>query len=112
MEESEPPSRQIIRIVPRPDDLLNEVHRLAALDRVAFTDHAYERMEERDITDLQALRVLQRGSLTGPIEQGNKPGEWKCKITDTVRGAREVGVVTIVVFLRRLIVKTVEWEDL
>jgi hypothetical protein len=69
-------------------------------------------MEERGITRLDAVRVLQRGSISGDIEPGRNPGEWKCKVVARLKGSREIGAVTIVVEERKLFVKTVEWEDL
>jgi len=69
-------------------------------------------MEERGITTLDALRVLRSGDIKGSIEAGNSKGEWRCKIVKQMKGAREIGVVTIVISTGRLFVKTVEWEDL
>jgi hypothetical protein len=69
-------------------------------------------MEERGITRLDAVRVLQRGSISGKVEPGKNHGEWKCKIVARLKGSREIGVVTIVVKEKKLFVKTVEWEDL
>lgn len=88
------------------------VHELAAQGEVAFSGHALDRMEERDISDIQVIRVLKRGDLRGEVEAGTGKGEWKCKIVDTGRGAREIGVVTLLIKNRRLFVKTVEWEDM
>ena len=69
-------------------------------------------MEERDISDLQALQVLRTGMIEGAIEAGKHKGEWKCKMVAGIRGRREVGVVTICSNGQRLFVKTVEWEDM
>jgi hypothetical protein len=38
-------------------------------------------------------------------------GEWKCKITKSIRGGRDVGVVTVIWQAARLILITAEWED-
>lgn len=100
-------------IAPRPDEMLARIQRLAKESKnVAFSSHAEERMDERGITDLDALRVLRSGSISGAIEPGAYEGEWKCKIIAPVKGRREVGVVTILVKNRKLRVKTVEWEDI
>lgn len=80
-------------------------------DNVAFGDHARERMDLRDISDAEAIRVLRTGEIKGDMEAGSSPGEWKCKVVAPIRGSREVGVVTIVVRTGCLFVKTVEWED-
>ena len=69
-------------------------------------------MEERGITDLDALRVLRIGELSGAITPGRERGEWKCKIVAPIKGRREIGVVTILIRNCKLRIKTVEWEDL
>lgn len=69
-------------------------------------------MDGRDITDRMMFDVLRTGFLTGLIEPGAHPGEWKAKMCKQIKGQREVGVVTIVINMQRLFVKTVEWEDL
>jgi len=106
------PSR-VILFRPPPDHLLAMV-RVAAADskNVKFALHALDRMDERGITTLDALRVLRQGDIVGDIVSGNKAGEWKCKIVKQMKGTREVGVVTIVMISGNLFVKTVEWEDL
>lgn len=89
------------------------VHEVAKLDHhVYLGTHTRARMEERGITRLDAVRVLQRGSIEGDIKPGRGAGEWKCKVVAQLKGSREIGVVTIVVQERKLFVKTVEWEDL
>jgi hypothetical protein len=98
---------------PRPERLTHIIRFLAEdSDRVILSDHARERMDERDIVDVDVFRVLRKGSLKGAIEPGKRPREWRCKMVDRIRGAREVGVVTVVIQEERLFVVTVEWEDL
>lgn len=97
---------------PRPEDILARIRELAATTCVGFSDHAEQRMEERGITDLDAIRVLQNGFISGEIEAGKNEGEWKCKVVAPLKGRREIGVVTLLIKNRRLRVKTVEWEDL
>lgn len=70
-------------------------------------------MDERDIFDGDVLRILQKGGLRGEIEQARERNEWKLKIVHLLRGHREAGVVTKVFSdSTKLLVKTVEWEDL
>lgn len=98
---------------PRIDQMEATIRAVAADSRnVLFGEHALDRMEERGITTLDALRVLKKGNMAQPPVPGRRTGEWKCKIIAQVKGAREVGVVTIVIHNRRLFIKTVEWEDL
>ena len=69
-------------------------------------------MAERDIIDVEVFRILQNGALSGEPEQTPK-GEWKLKLVMRLRGNRDAGVVTIILHGdRKLLVKTVEWEDL
>ena len=97
---------------PRPELLLRCVHRLATdSDNVILSNHAMERMDERDILDIEVFKILQSGSLTGEPEQ-TLEGEWKLKIAKKLRGNRDAGVVTIILHsVSKLLVKTVEWED-
>ena len=78
---------------------------------VTFGDHARERMQEREIDDVDVLRVLRGGYISSDPEPA-EPGEWKCKMTRHIKGTRAVGVVVIILKNKRLFVKTVEWEDL
>lgn len=88
------------------------IRRLAAdADNVIPSEHALDRMDQRGITMLDAIRVLQRGSIVGSIVAGANLGEWKCKVVERRRKARAIGVVTIVIKESMLLVKTVEWED-
>lgn len=100
-------------VAPSPAEMLARIKHLAKDSvNVAFSGHAEERMEERGITDLDALRVLRTGDIVGPITAGKNKGEWKCKITAPIKGRREVGVATLLIRNRRLRIKTVEWEDI
>ena len=90
-----------------------EIRSLAAdSSNVAFSHHALERSDQRGITTLDAIRVLQRGDIAGTVEPGRKADEWKCKVVANIRGSRDIGVVTLVMTGKRLLVITVEWEDL
>jgi hypothetical protein len=99
---------------PRAHQLIAVIRKLAGdSGNVGWTQHALDRLVERDISDLEALRVLRRGDIEGLIEPHRK-GEWKCKVvflTEHHGGVRTVGVVTIVKQGSRLLIKTVEWEN-
>jgi hypothetical protein len=69
-------------------------------------------MELRSITRLDVIRVLTRGHIDGEIVPGNNAGEWKCKVVANVKGSRDIGVATLIIGQDRILVKTVEWEDL
>ena len=104
---------KVQQLAPRPDEMLARIQHLAKESRnVAFSSHAEMRMEERGITDLDALRVLRSGSISGQIVPGAYEGEWKCKIVAPIKGRREAGVVTLLIRNRKLRVKTLEWEDM
>jgi hypothetical protein len=107
------PVASVAPLVPSTRSIETMVRHLAASsDNIAWSDHAFERMTERGITDVVALDVLRTGHCNGGIEPGKNPGEWKVKMTKPVKGRREVGVVVLTVRNARLFVKTVEWEDL
>ncbi len=98
---------------PRPDVFQARVRDLATNTRnVRWGLHAKDRMVERDITDRMMFDVLRTGILSGPITAGKRADEWCGKMIKTIKGRRQVGVVTVLVSDRQLFVKTVEWEDL
>ena len=89
------------------------IRALAAVsDNIKWSLHALDRMNEREIYDVDVLRVLRLGTIAGEPEETNRSGEWKCKMVCGVRGSREVGVVAIILKTDGLFIKTVEWEDL
>jgi hypothetical protein len=113
---TEPPPGQAGRDVapkpPRPEKLLAIIRFLVEhTEKVIFSEHAEERMDERGITTTDVYRTLERGSITGPIRPGKLSKEWVCKVTYRVRGSRDVGVVTVVIGAEALWINTVEWED-
>jgi hypothetical protein len=104
--------QQPIEFRPRPDQISDLIHKLAANTKnIAWSAHALRRMTERDIYDRVVIEVLRTGSPQGPIEPGSNPGEWKAKMVKEVKGRREVGVVVVTMSNARLFVKTAEWED-
>jgi len=77
-----------------------------------WSRHALARMNEREIFDVDVIRILRKGVICGEPEE-NQSGEWKCKMTLRLRGTRDAGAVLII--LKKaggLLIKTVEWEDL
>ena len=79
--------------------------------QVKITDHACERMEERGFTTRDLFLVLCKGTVEEkPIRTDQ--GDWKCKIVKRLPGQREAGVVTVIQRNNRLIIVTMEWEDL
>ena len=101
---------------PRPEVLLATIRKLSKARRISYMTHGDARWQERfthkgfDFFDLYT--VLEKGYIDGKIEAGMKQGEWKTKVVDVPKGtSRKMGVVTIVVREKRLLIKTVEWED-
>jgi hypothetical protein len=89
------------------------VRKIAATDTaIQFTTHAQERMEERDISLADVVRVLRNGTVEEPPKAGKGKDEWKVKVIRHHRGCRDIGVVTLVVRESKLVILTVEWEDL
>lgn len=106
-------ARRVVAFKPDPARMIQTIRMIATEDqKVFFGPHANERMVERDITRLDAMRVLKTGQIDGDITPGRNRGEWKCKVTGKVKGSREIGVVSIVARGCKIFVKTVEWEDL
>ncbi len=73
--------------------------------------HAALRARERDIPEPEVRRILLTGTvIKSPLR--NEHGDWEAIIQRRIKGARDAGVVTIIV--RRdetLIVKTIMWMD-
>jgi Domain of unknown function (DUF4258) len=109
-----PKAQRAAVVVPiRPETIRDLVHRLAKdTANIRWSKHALERMDERGITDHVAVNVLRLGDLKGKPEAGQSPGEWKVKLVREAKGRREVGVVVVTIKNAKLLVKTVEWEDL
>jgi hypothetical protein len=105
-------AKRVIELRLRREQVVQRIKELAAEGKIAFADHAYDQMEARGISDVMAKRAIERGDLKGEVEPGKRPGEWKAKIVEKMKGAREIGVVTILIKNARIFVKTVEWEDL
>ena len=61
---------------------------------ILWTDHARERMEERDITDRQALRTIREGNIDGKIVPDGED-EWKLTLKKRDAG-RAVHVVVAI----------------
>jgi Domain of unknown function (DUF4258) len=112
MSETVPPGSNMVQFQPRPDRLATTIRRLAAdTSKIAWSDHARKRMHEREITVMAVLDVVRTGYPSGEVEPGKHPGEWKLKLSKPIKGRREAGVVVLVIRERRVLVKTVEWED-
>ena len=101
---------------PRPEALLATIKRLSEQRSIAYLDHGDFRLQTRfkdqgfDVFDM--YYVLEHGRIDGKITAGEKPGEWKAKVVAIPEGtSRKMGVVPIVVQEKRLLIKTVEWED-
>lgn len=80
-------------------------------EKVIIGDHARNRMTERDIDIGDVLQVLRSGTVDSDPTLTDR-GEWQCKMVKKIRGARSVGVATIMLHKGKLFLKTVEWEDL
>jgi len=84
--------------------------RVADTNNVIFGEHAFDRVEERSITQGDAYWILEGGEVEGQPERVGE--EWKVVVVRRMPGTREAGVVTI--FAKdsnELFVKTVEWMD-
>ena len=108
----EAPRNPVARIAIRPTHFIERIRFLAAdTSTIWWSQHARKRMAERGISNRVALTVIREGMVSGPIEAGQSQGEWKAKIIRNVKGRRDVGVVVLLIRNNRILVKTVEWED-
>lgn len=90
----------------------NRIREIAASSgAVRWSNHALERMNEREIYDVDVLRALRTGTVRDSPERTERE-EWKCKVIYRLRGSRDIGVVAIILKKDGLLIKTVEWEDL
>lgn len=87
--------------------------RSGSSSNVIFTDHAFDRVELRAITEVEARTILGRGHVEGYPALCPNGRDWKVVVVRRI-GTREAGVVTVIVSppSQKLIVLTVEWMDL
>ncbi len=78
--------------------------------RVTVTFHAQDRMLERGFSNRDLINVLTTGQVLAQPTLTER-GEWKCKVVKRLRGSRDAGAVTLIAKGDRLIVVTMEWED-
>jgi hypothetical protein len=92
--------------------MLVRIRELAATsEKVFFSPHARSQMAKRGLTDLEVLRVLKLGQISGvPWHEPRIPGR-ACKVVFKPRGSRSIGVVTVILDIEELLLKTVGWED-
>jgi hypothetical protein len=81
-------------------------------NNVIFGIHAWERIDGREITAKQAINVIRTGQLEGLPQKGRKAGEWVVNIWGHGFRNRDIRVVTVIIFEKKLFVKTVMWKDL
>ena len=77
-------------------DKAKEIIQKAAADSrlVFFTDHAYERMFERNVTQTQVMGLLKCGQVGEPIPD-NIRGNWTCEVEGWSAGQHLIVVVAI-----------------
>jgi len=92
--------------------LMAEVRFLASQsEKVFFSPHARKQMALRGLTDVEAIRVLRLGEIKDRPWREPDIGGRACKVAFRPRGSRVIGVVTVILDVGDLLVKTVEWED-
>lgn len=77
---------------------------------VIIGDHAFDRVEEREILQADVYRILRAGFVENVAL--NSDGDWEALVSMRLKGTRDAGVVTII-FCNdsSLFVKTVMWRD-
>jgi hypothetical protein len=92
--------------------MVAQIRRLARdSEKVFFSPHARSQMSARGITDNEVLHALQIGEVAGVPWHEPEIGGRACKVVFQPRGSRAIGVVTVVLEVEELLLKTVEWED-
>lgn len=93
------------------DILKRLVRKLAASSsNIVITEHAEERMYERDINFETVLKILRTGEIH--FEHKDKKGNSVIRATKNVVSKRDASVVTAVVNqTKQLILITVMWDD-
>lgn len=80
--------------------------------QVIFTDHTWDRVDEREITREDVFSIL-RGGFCVEKPERNEKGHWQVVVSKKIAGHREAGAVTIILEdEEKLIIRTVEWMDL
>lgn len=108
---------KIVKLPLTPARLMQEIRvRAKNKDNVFFSDHAFERQEERSyimpITQEDVYRVLQLGEIEGTIKKGKNEGEYKATVCFRPKGSRTIGVATVLKDSEdRIFVTTVMWRD-
>lgn len=87
--------------------------RAATSGRVGFSLHAFDRVEERSITQVDAMSILRQGNIEGAPELAANGTDWKVTVVRRMPGGREAGAVTVIYRppSEELFVVTVEWMD-
>jgi len=82
--------------------------------KIIFGTHAFERIEQRSITQVDALNILKMGCVREEPQKLSGEGDWTVIVERRMPGGRMAGVVTIIFHppSDTLFVKTVEWLDL
>lgn len=106
----------VTRFPPRPGQLMETIRKLAKERKVYIGTHARQRQKERSdfspITDAEIYQVLELGSIEGIPRKGKNHGEWNVTVTFRQKGAREIGIATIVIDEDHdLFVITAMWRD-
>lgn len=92
--------------------MMAQIRTLAATsENVLFSPHALSQMAMRSITDVEVIRALLLGEISGVPWHEPEIGGRACKVVFRARGSRAVGVVTVILERDALLLKTVEWED-
>jgi len=81
-------------------------------ENIIFSQHAFERVNQRDILQPDVYRILREGYVDSAPERGKKGG-WCVTVKKRIRGSREAAIVSVI-FKESddIIIVTVMWVDL
>lgn len=79
--------------------------------KLIWTGHIQKRTKQRGIDSDAVLKILRQGDIDEEPCEGEKPGDWKVKLTFKMPTGRIAGVVAVITRDDRLALVTAEWED-
>jgi hypothetical protein len=87
--------------------------RVKLSSNVIFGVHAFDRIKERAITEIDARHILTKGMVTDEPRLADNGLDWKVVVTRKMPSGREAGIVTVIFRppSESLFVVTVEWMD-
>ncbi len=98
----------------RPEEVRREIARIAKEEaqKVVYLDHAIDRKIQREITDIQILRVLKSGHQIGKVTWcTEKEKGYRCKLEGVSAGVKVSVIAKLVTINERRCLVVSTWTD-